>query len=65
MPSATQRRLAHQKLRKDLGIADKEYKSLMHSLLIEQSEENVRLDSVDAVKAQQQLQKNEQWLIVS
>ena len=51
MPSATQRRLAHQKLRKDLGIADKEYKSLMHSLLIEQSEENVRLDSVDAVKA--------------
>lgn len=49
MPSATQRRLAHQKLRKDLGIADKEYKSLMHSLLIEQSEKNVRLDSVDAV----------------
>ena len=51
MPSATQRRLAHQKLRKDLGIADKEYKSLMHSLLIEQSEENVRLDSIGAVKA--------------
>ncbi len=50
MPSPTQRRLAHQKLRKDLGIADKEYKSLMHSLLIEQSDENVRLDSVDAVK---------------
>ena len=51
MPSATQRRLAHQKLRKDLGIADKEYKSLMHSLLIEQSEENIRLDSIGAVKA--------------
>ena len=50
MPSPTQRRLAHQKLRKDLGIADKEYKSLMHSLLIEQSDENVQLDSVDAVK---------------
>ncbi len=50
MPSATQRRLAHQKLRKDLGIADKEYKSLMHSLLIEQSDEKVQLDSVDAVK---------------
>ena len=49
LPSPTQRRLAHQKLRKDLGIADKEYKSLMHSLLIEQSDENVRLDSVDAV----------------
>ena len=51
MPSPTQRRLAHQKLRKDLGINDKEYKSLMHSLLVEQSDENVRLDSVDAVKA--------------
>ena len=51
MPSPTQRRLAHQKLRKDLGISDKEYKSLMHSLLIEQSDENVRLDSIDAVKA--------------
>ena len=51
MPSPTQRRLAHQKLRKDLGIPDKEYKSLMHSLLIEQSDENVRLDSIDAVKA--------------
>ncbi|QNI82252.1 AAA domain protein [Synechococcus sp. RS9907] len=50
MPSPTQRRLAHQKLRKDLGIADKEYKSLMHSLLVEQSDENVRLDSIDAVK---------------
>ena len=50
MASPTQRRLAHQKLRKDLGIADKEYKSLMHSLLVEQSEENVQLDSVDAVK---------------
>ncbi|MDA9740100.1 helicase RepA family protein [Synechococcus sp. AH-736-M20] len=50
MPSPTQRRLAHQKLRKDLGIADKEYKSLMHSLLVEQSDENVQLDSVDAVK---------------
>ena len=51
MASPTQRRLAHQKLRKDLGIADKEYKSLMHSLLIEQSNENVQLNSVDAVKA--------------
>ena len=50
MPSPTQRRLAHQKLRKDLGINDKEYKSLMHSLLVEQSDENVRLDSIDAVK---------------
>nr|WP_170951166.1 AAA family ATPase [Synechococcus sp. UW106] len=50
MASPTQRRLAHQKLRKDLGIADKEYKSLMHTLLVEQSDENVQLDSVDAVK---------------
>ena len=50
LSSPTQCRLAHQKLRKDLGISDKEYKSLMHSLLIEQSDENVRLDSVDAVK---------------
>ena len=51
MASPTQRQLAHQKLRKDLGISDKEYKSLMHSLLIEQSDENVRLDSIGAVKA--------------
>ena len=50
MASPTQRRLAHQKLRKDLGIADKEYKSLMHTLLVEQSDENVQLDSIDAVK---------------
>lgn len=51
MGSPTQRQLAHQKLRKELGINAKDYKGLMHSLLIEKSEENVKLNSVDAVKA--------------
>ena len=51
MPSPTQRMLAHQQLRKEMGMPAKEYKQLMHSLLIEKSDENVQLTTVEAVRS--------------